>query len=168
MLCCRLTSCRGCHMSAGQHGQGKGQRAGFSFAGPGLGLGRAGLPAASQSSRAGCKCAAWPDPRCVQRDWGKGCCLSAGHSGSGGVIAWALYFLGDGAGCHVALQYVTAEVPSVQKVLVRVFQASLPAAISGGTTGSAMMSELAGHRGTLSLQVLLCCAASSEDLTCDA
>ena len=168
MLCSRLTSCRGWCMSAGQHGQGKGQRAGFSFAGPGLWLGRAGLPPASQSSRAGCKCATWLDPRCGQRDWGKGFCLSAGHLGTGGAIARALYFLGDGAGCHVALEYVTAEVPAVQEVLVRVFQASLPAAISGGTTGSAIMSKLAGRRGTLSLQVLLCCAASAENLTCDA
>ena len=57
----------------------------------------------------------------------------------------ALYFLGDGAECYVALEHVTAEVPAVQEVLVRVFQASLPAAISGGTVGSTMMSELAGH-----------------------
>ena len=106
--------------------------------------------------------------RCVQHDWVKKFCLSAGQLGSSGAIAWALYYLGDGAGCHVALQYVTAEVPALQEVLVRVFQASLPAAISGGTTGSAIMSKLAGRRGTLSLQVLLCCAASAENLTCDA
>ena len=86
-------------MSAGQHGQGKGQRAGFSITGPGLWLGGAGLTAAPQSSRAGFECAAWPDPRCVQCDWaGMGLCLSAGHLRSGGAIARALHSLGDGAG----------------------------------------------------------------------
>ena len=76
--------------------------------------------------------------------------------------------VGGWSGCHVALVLASAEIPAVHEVLVGVFHTSLPAPISGGTVGSAMMSELGGPCLTVAPQVLLCCAASAEDLTCDA